>query len=52
MGNTAIQEILRKYEKEILGEVLGTEADYNKAAGYVKEWNINGETVTLGVERQ
>ena len=52
VGNTAIQEILRKYEKEILGEVLGTEADYNKAAGYVKEWNINGETVTLGVERQ
>ena len=25
--------------------------EYGKTAGYVKEWNINGEKVTLGVEK-
>ena len=27
------------------------EVKAGEAAGYVKEWNINGETVTLGVEK-
>ena len=31
--------------------VFSDEAVYDKAAGFTKEWNINGEKVTLGVEK-
>ena len=53
MGNDKIDAILKKYESEIRDEVLADEvSEYGIVAGYSKEWNINGETVTLGVEKQ
>ena len=51
MGNDTIEKIFAKYEKEIMAEVLADKVVAGKTAGYVKEWNINSETVTLGVER-
>ena len=52
MGNDKIDAILKKYESEIRDEVLAVEVVYDTVIGYSKEWNINGETVTLGVEKQ
>ena len=51
-GNDKIDAILKKYESEIRDEVLAVEVVYDTVIGYSKEWNINGETVTLGVEKQ
>ena len=51
-GNSRIETVLKAHEPEILKEVLGTEAVYGQTAGYSKEWSINGEAVTLGVEKQ
>ena len=38
-------------EAQIKSEVMADAVVYKNAEGYVKEWNINGETVTLGVAR-
>ena len=51
-GNDKIDAILKKYESEIRDEVLAVKVEYGTVSGYSKEWNINGETVTLGVEKQ
>ena len=37
---------------EICGEVLAESLTAGAVSGYTKEWNINGEKVTLGVERK
>ena len=52
MGNDKIDAILKKYESEIMDEVLAVKVEYGIVSGYSKEWSINGETVTLGVEKQ
>ena len=52
MGNDKIDAILKKYESEIRDEVLAVKVEYGIVSGYSKEWSINGETVTLGVEKQ
>ncbi len=49
--NEKIDAILRKFEKDILTDVMADEIVYDAASGYVKDWNINGENVTLGVEK-
>jgi isoleucyl-tRNA synthetase len=48
-GNDKVREILQKNETQIRSEVLADEIDYEKAAGFTMERNINGEKVTLGV---
>ncbi|MDY3249080.1 MAG: isoleucine--tRNA ligase [Candidatus Choladocola sp.] len=50
--NDRITGILQKFEAEIREEVLAGKVVYGAAEGYSKEWNINGEKVTLGVEKQ
>ena len=50
-GNPVIEDIFAKLGEEIAAQVLAKEVKAGEAAGYVKEWNINGETVTLGVEK-
>ena len=52
MGNDKIDAILKKYEGQIKDEVLAVTVVYGEVSGYSKEWNINGEQVTLGVERK
>ena len=39
-------------EAAIAGDVLADEVKAGEVAGYEKEWNINGEKVTLGVEKR
>ena len=50
-GNEKLAALLKRNEAEIRGEVLA-DALTAGAKGYTKEWNINGETITLGVERK
>jgi isoleucyl-tRNA synthetase len=50
-GNEIIGTILKAHEEEVKSEVLADSIQYETTAGYEKEWNINGENVTLGVEK-
>ncbi len=50
-GNTRIAQIMTDYSKEIQAEVLADDMVLEEASGITKEWNLNGETVTLGVEK-
>ena len=50
-GNDRIEAILDAHREEIKGEVLAEDVTLGKTDGYVKEWNINGENVTLGVKK-
>ena len=46
-----IHTIFEKYGAQIQSEVLAQQIDSSAVRGYEKEWNINGEKVTLGVEK-
>ena len=50
-GNDKIQEVMKAHEDEIKSEVLADEMVLGETDGYVKEWNINKETVTMGVKK-
>ena len=49
--NEKIAGIVQKNEEQIKSEVLANETKYDGAVGFKKEWNINGEKVTFGVEK-
>ena len=51
VGTEKAETIFAKYATEIGGEVLANVVENKAPQGYTKEWNINGEKVTLGVER-
>lgn len=44
-------EFFKDYREQIQSEVLAVSIEKDIAKGYKKEWNINGETVVLGVEK-
>ena len=50
-GNEKIEELIRANADQIKSEVLAVDVKFDEANGYVKEWSINGENVTMGVER-
>ena len=50
-GSGKIERILAAFGSDVLADVLGDALISGTPDGYVKEWNINGETVTLGVKR-
>ncbi len=50
-GNEKIAELLYSHKEEIQSEVLALDIRIGETNGYVKDWNINGEAVSLGVER-
>ncbi len=50
-GNDKIAAVITKNEATIKDETLADEIDTATADGNTKEWNINGETVTLGVKK-
>ncbi len=50
-GSARIEEIFAKYGEEIAADTLA-DSVAKGAAGFSKEWDINGETVTLGVEKK
>lgn len=50
-GNDRVQTILEKNRESILHDVMGVALENGQTGGYAKEWELNGETVTLGVEK-
>jgi isoleucyl-tRNA synthetase len=50
-GSDKAESIFGKYEKQIGEEVLGEDVQAKAPSGYTKEWNINGEAVTIGVRK-
>lgn len=49
--NEKVIEVLNKNAEEIKSEVLATDIVTGSVDGYEKEWNINGEDVTMGVKK-
>ena len=50
-GNDRIEEILRRSGDMVMKDVLCDAIVTGETDGYTKNWNINGEKVTLGVKR-
>ena len=50
-GNDKLAGLIQKNESAIKGKVLAETMITGTAEGYIKEWNINGESVTLGVKK-
>ena len=46
-----VAAIFEKHGADIMADVLGIAVVANAMDGYQKEWNINGETVLLGVKK-
>jgi len=51
-GNDVVAGVMERNAESIKGDVLADEIFAAEPKGYVKEWNINGEKVTLGVEKK
>lgn len=47
-----VAAIFDKYGDAIKADVLGLDVVAGSVDGYEKEWNINGETVLLGVKKE
>ncbi len=43
-------DILARYANAIGKDTLADQIEARTPSGFVREWNINGETVSLGVE--
>ena len=50
-GNQKIADLMNRNAAQIQSVVLAESIVTDQTAGFAKEWNINGEEVTLGVER-
>ena len=50
--NEKIAGLLKEHAEELKKEVLADDIILGSVDGYTKEWNINGENVTLGVKKQ
>ena len=50
-GNDTVEKLMGRNWTDIGNDVMATALTVGETAGYVKEWNINGETVTLAVEK-
>lgn len=50
-GNEKLAGLMKTYETDIRSDVLAEEILTDQMGGYTKDWNINGESVTLGVEK-
>ena len=50
-GNETVAKIAERNREEIMDETLATELLTDVTLTHSKEWNINGETVTVSVEK-
>ena len=50
-GSEKAEKVFADHKEEIGSETLALTVEKAAPAGYVKEWKINGEKVTIGVER-
>ena len=48
--NDKVKDIVQKNEESLCSDVLADGVTYDEVSGFTKEWSINGEKVTLGVE--
>ena len=46
------KDVLSRFGDAIAQDVLAVSVECAAPAGYVKEWDVNGEKVTLGVEKK
>ena len=51
-GNARIAQIITDNADIIKAETLADELLFGQTRGYVKTWDLNGETVELGVEKR
>ncbi len=51
-GSDRLREIMERNDASIRADVLADEIVFGSVSGYTKDWKINGEPVTLGVEKQ
>ncbi|MCI5595170.1 MAG: isoleucine--tRNA ligase [Lachnospiraceae bacterium] len=50
-GNDKIKAIMSEHMDTVKGEVMADAVELDCLDGFTKEWNINGEHVTLGVKK-
>ncbi len=50
-GNKKLSDVIKRNEAAIAGKVLAKSIDFDTPVAEAKEWNINGETVTIGVKK-
>ena len=50
--NDKVKDIVQKNEESLCSDVLADGVTYDEVSGFTKEWSINGEKVTLGVEKK
>lgn len=51
-GNEKLQKVMERNRGQICRDVLADGIGFGEPEGYVKDWTINGEPVTLGVVKQ
>ena len=50
-GNAKVADIVAKNQATIAGKVLADSIVSEEALAVAKEWNVNGENVTIAIER-
>ena len=50
-GSDTVTEIAKQYTADIAGDTLAESLTVGDTDGFVKEWDINGETVNIGVKK-
>ena len=50
-GSGKIEEVFRRNEAAILGDVLGESVTFGQLSGYTADWDVNGEKTSFGVEK-
>ena len=50
-GNDKLKAIAEKNSEDVKKDVLAEDIVFGNTEGYIKEWNINGEAVTMGVKK-
>lgn len=50
-GNNKLESLMNEEKSSILTDVMATSIVTGSVKGYTKEWNINGENLELGVEK-
>ena len=51
-GSQTVTSIAKAYEKEIAGDTLAVSITVGEPQGFIKEWDINGEAVVMGVKQE
>ena len=50
-GNDNLEALVSEKKQMLLTDVMATDVVTGQMDGYSKEWDINGETVTIGVKK-